>query len=70
MPLDIDITKTLTYKEGKLEGKLEGKIEGKIENKFETAEIMLSEDMPIVQIQKVTGFSVEQINEIKAKMKK
>ena len=62
MPLDIDITKTLTYKEGKLEGK--------IEEKFEVAEMMLVDGMPVAQIQKFTGFSVEQINEIKAKMKK
>ncbi len=62
MPLNIDITKTITYKEGKLEGKLEGK--------FDIAKEMLIEGMSVAQIQKFTKLSVEQINEIEVKIQK
>ena len=72
MPLDIDITKTLTYKqakkvgeaEGEIKGEIKGKTVGKLEEKLEIAEAMVIDGMPIAQIQKFTKLSRTQIKEI------
>ena len=77
MPLDIDITKTLTYKqakkigelEGELKGELKGEIKGELKGKLEIAQIMLLDGMPTAQIQKFTKLSITQINALKDKSK-
>ncbi|SHJ39681.1 conserved hypothetical protein (putative transposase or invertase) [Hespellia stercorisuis DSM 15480] len=54
---------------GRIEGKREGKIEGKIEGKRETAEKMLRDGMDDEQIQKYTGLSQKDIEEIRHTVK-
>lgn len=56
MPIDIDITETYFYKQGEQRGKLE--------EKLAVAKVMLSDEMPIEQIIKFTGLSLEQIQDL------
>lgn len=46
-------------------GKIAGKAEGKAENKIETAKLMLLENLDLNLISKVTGLTIEKINEMK-----
>ena len=73
MPVFIDITQDLRYREGvhigKAEGiaegmavgKLEGKAEGKLEGKLEVAHDMLKMGLSLGLIRDVTGLSEESI---------
>ena len=60
MSNNIDFTKFPLYLEGELKGELKGK--------EEVAEIMLRDNMPIAQIMKFTGLTLEQIQAIQEKI--
>ena len=51
--------------DGKLEGKLEGKAEGKAEEKTEIVKNMLKENVEKTLISRVTGLSLEEIEQLK-----
>ena len=46
---------------GMMKGKIEGKIEGKVEGKIEIAQALKKSGMSLVDIQKFTGLSMEEI---------
>ncbi len=47
------------------EGKRDGYLEGKLEGKLEIAKNLLSENIDISVISKLTGLSIEEINNLK-----
>ena len=51
--------------DGKLEGKAEGRVEGRVEEKTEIAKNMLKENVEKTLISKVTGLSLEEIENLK-----
>ncbi|MDR1856062.1 MAG: Rpn family recombination-promoting nuclease/putative transposase [Desulfovibrio sp.] len=57
------------YSDGKAFGKIEGKIEGKAEGKAECARNLLALKIPTDTIMKATGFSMEEIDEIRSSMR-
>lgn len=59
------VVRSIYHEEGKIEGKLEGKIEGKIE----TALNAIKEGFDDSTVAKITGLSIEKIQEIRAEYK-
>ena len=53
------------YRQGKEEGKIEGKAEGKAEEKTEIVKNMLKENVEKTLISRVTGLSLEEIEQLK-----
>jgi hypothetical protein len=69
----LERTKDMTYvssierraiKKGRTEGKAEGKVEGKVEGKLEVAKKLLEEKVNPLIIERVTGFSVDNLTVI------
>jgi predicted transposase/invertase (TIGR01784 family) len=56
---------TESERKGRENGFLEGKIEGKKEGKLETATIMLEHGLPVEEIAKYTGLSIDEIKRLK-----
>jgi len=52
--------------EGRLEGKIEGKIEGKLEEREQVAMRMIEEQLDADLISRVTGFSLDKIDQLRA----
>jgi predicted transposase/invertase (TIGR01784 family) len=50
----------------KLEGKLEGEIEGKLREKKEIALNLLQENVPLETISRTTGFTIEQLQQMRS----
>ncbi|RED56162.1 hypothetical protein [Cohnella phaseoli] len=51
---------------GRLEGRLEGKIEGKLEEREQVAMRMIEEQLDADLISRVTGFSLDKIDQLRA----
>ncbi len=51
---------------GRLEGRLEGKIEGKLEEREQVAMRMIEEQLDSDLISRVTGFSLDKIDQLRA----
>ena len=51
-------------KEGFEKGKAEGNVEGKVERAIETAKIAHAEGLPLPLISKLSGLSVDELNEL------
>jgi len=51
---------------GRLEGRLEGKIEGKLQEREQVAMRMIEEQLNADLISRVTGFSLDKIDQLRA----
>ncbi|RED52766.1 hypothetical protein [Cohnella phaseoli] len=53
--------------EGKLEGKIEGEMEGELKGKEQVAMRMIEEQLDADLISRVTGFSLDKIDQLRAR---